>query len=348
MSGSGAASVASVASGASLLALGFDGLVPSREILDFIAAGGRAVVLFARNYDSPAQLARLCQSLHQAVPANSSDPDLLIAVDHEGGRVQRFRNGFTAIPAMRTLGAAAVQGDLETSLRAVEGAARTMASELRAAGIDLDFAPVVDVDSNPGNPVIGERSLGPDAALVATLASRFIATLQAGGVAACAKHFPGHGDTSVDSHLALPTLGHDRARLESLEWVPFRAAIAAGVASIMTAHVVLDSIDPGVPGTLSEKVVTGVLRGELGFDGLVFSDDLEMKAVADTVGVGPAAVGAIRAGCDLAIVSNTERLRREALAAVEAAVASGAIASERIAESRRRRTAALRRVSVAR
>jgi len=330
---------------ASLLALGFDGLAPSREILDFIARGGRAVVLFARNYDSPAQLTRLCQSLHRAVPAGDCDADLLIAVDHEGGRVQRFRNGFTAIPSMRALGAAAVHGDLDASLRAVDDAARTMARELGAVGMDLDFAPVVDVDSNPDNPVIGERSLGPDAALVATLAARFIATLQAGGVAACAKHFPGHGDTTVDSHLSLPQLAHQRARLESLEWVPFRAAIAAGVASIMTAHVVLDSIDPGVPGTLSEKVVTGVLRQELGFDGLVFSDDCEMKAVADTVGVGAAAVGAIRAGCDLAIVSNTERLRREALAAVDAAVASGSIAAERIDESRRRRSAALRRVA---
>jgi beta-N-acetylhexosaminidase len=173
-----------------------------------------------------------------------------------------------------------------------------MGAELRALGFDVDFAPVLDVHTNPNNPVIGDRAFGRDPELVARRALAFARGLDSAGILSCGKHFPGHGDTEVDSHLALPRLPHDLDRLRRVELAPFARAARAGLPMIMTAHVVFEAIDPGVPATLSRRVLGDLLRGELGYRGLVVSDDLDMNAIAGHTGVGDAAVRAVAAGCD--------------------------------------------------
>jgi beta-N-acetylhexosaminidase len=175
---------------------------------------------------------------------------------------------------------------------------QALAAELSACGIRLDFTPVMDVDTNPANPVIGDRSYGSDPVLVGRMGAAIIHGLQDKGVAACAKHFPGHGDTDVDSHFALPAVDHSRARLDEIELPPFRMAIEAGVASFMTAHVIVRELDDAVPATLSPPIVQGLLREEMGFEGVIFTDDLEMKAVSGRWGYAEAAVMAMNAGCD--------------------------------------------------
>ena len=176
--------------------------------------------------------------------------------------------------------------------------AAALAAELRAVGVTLDYAPVLDIHTNPANPVIGDRALGEDAATVARLGAAIIRGLQDHGVAACGKHFPGHGDTSVDSHLALPIVEHPPDRIRRVECVPFREAIRQGVAFVMTAHVLVPSLDEEHPATLSPAIIKGLLRDELGFQGVILSDDLEMKALSDRYPVPEAAVAAIAAGCD--------------------------------------------------
>jgi beta-N-acetylhexosaminidase len=195
-----------------------------------------------------------------------------------------------------------------------------LAAELKACGIGCDFAPVVDVDTNPKNPVIGDRSFGEDPERVGRLGAAMIRGLQEGGVVACAKHFPGHGDTEVDSHLALPALDHARSRLEDVELRPFRKAIEAGVASIMTAHVLVRGLDERLPATLSPVVIDGLLRRELHYDGVIVSDDLEMKAVADRWGPADSAVLAAQAGCDLLPVCKDHDAQVEAIEALVRAV----------------------------
>jgi beta-N-acetylhexosaminidase len=182
------------------------------------------------------------------------------------------------------------------------GAARTLGAQLAALGFSMDFAPVLDVDTNPDNPVIGDRAFGRDPDGVIRHGLAFAAGLAEGGVDGCGKHFPGHGDTDLDSHLKLPRLSHARSRLDAVELKPFHAAARARLPAIMTAHVVFDALDPGVPATLSHRVVTGLLRGELRFEGAIVSDDLEMKAVSDAYAIDEAAVAAIDAGCDLLLV----------------------------------------------
>jgi len=179
---------------------------------------------------------------------------------------------------------------------------RALGTELRALGFDIDFAPVLDVNTNPDNPVIGDRSLAAEASRVASLGIAFAAGLDEVGIVGCGKHFPGHGDTDIDSHLALPRLAHDLDRLRSVELVPFAAAARAELPMLMTAHVLFSAIDAQVPATLSARVVTELLRGELGYEGVVVSDDLDMKAIADNYGVGEAAVRAIEAGCDVLLL----------------------------------------------
>ncbi|MBM4112153.1 MAG: beta-N-acetylhexosaminidase [Phycisphaerae bacterium] len=306
-----------------LLCIGFEGTELDSTTALLLRDCAAGVVLFARNFVNREQVRGLISEVRRAA---GSRP-LIVAVDHEGGRVQRFRGaGFTDLPAARALGAG---GDASAVRRVAETAAR----ELRAVGVNLDFAPVLDVDSNPANPVIGERSCSRDPGVVARLGAEFVRALQEAGVAACGKHFPGHGDTHLDSHLDLPRLPHDRARLESIELPPFRAAIDAGVASIMTAHVVFDAIDPGVPATLSAAAIDGLLRRELGFDGMVVSDDLDMKAIADRFEVGAAAVRSVAAGCDLLLCCRSAENRDRAIAALAEAIESGALPRSRVARS---------------
>lgn len=237
------------------------------------------------------QIAALVARIAEAAP---QDSPLLVAVDQEGGRVARLGEPVLELPPMRALASLA-----DPAL--TERAGRLLGEQLKALGFTMDFAPVLDVDTNPDNPVIGDRSFGASAERVIEQALAFARGLHEGGVLSCGKHFPGHGDTDLDSHLALPRLGHDRARLDAVELAPFRAARGT-LPALMTAHVVFEQLAAGVPATLSRRVIEELLRGELGYEGLIISDDLEMKAVADHYGVEQAACLAIEAGCDTLLV----------------------------------------------
>ncbi|MCB9597088.1 MAG: beta-N-acetylhexosaminidase [Sandaracinaceae bacterium] len=312
------------AAGQVLLA-GYPAGDPPASILESLAEDALAgVILFKRNLaDGPAGAAEQIRALARAARRTP-----LVAVDQEGGRVQRLRAPVLELPPMRRLG---VLDDVDLTRRA----ARVLGRQLGAIGFNVDFAPVLDVDTNPDNPVIGDRSFGADPELVARHGVAFARGLRDAGLLACGKHFPGHGDTVDDSHFALPALPHAMDRLEAVELVPFRAA-AGEVGSVMTAHIVFRALDPDRPATLSRAVVTGLLREQLGYDGLVVSDDLEMKAIADHWSTGRAAVEAIRAGCDLLLICATVELLEEARAALAAEAArDGAFAARLDAAARR-------------
>ena len=314
-----------------LLMAGFPGTtltVELRAIAREFSLGG--VVYFARNVEEPAQVAEVSREI--VTLANGLPP--WVSVDQEGGRVARFKRGFTLWPPMSTLGRSGDEG-------LARRFARALAAEVRAVGITLDFAPVLDVFTNPKNTVIGDRALGERAEDVATLGVAIIEELQKAGIAACGKHFPGHGDTLADSHHDLPLVEHDPDRLRAVEFVPFRAAIAAGVASLMSCHVLVPAFDELRPGTLSPRIVQGLLRDELGFDGLVFTDDMEMKAIAARMPVPDACVAAVAAGCDVVLVcSGNHDLQFATLEALIRAVESGELPYSRVEQAlaRQRRT----------
>ena len=271
-----------------LLIAGFDGHtipVELRSLAREFGLGG--VILFRRNVAEPEQVAELSFEAAHLL----RDLPLWVAVDQEGGRVARLKAPFTEWPPMITLGRSGDAG-------LAERFARALAAELKAVGITLDFAPVLDIATNPANPVIGDRALSDNADEAARLGAAIIRALQAEGVAACGKHFPGHGDTSVDSHDALPLVEHPIEQLRDRELKPFKAAVEADVAAIMTAHLFMPALDEERPATLSRRIVTGLLREELGFEGLILSDDLEMKAISAAHPVPASAVLAIEAGCD--------------------------------------------------
>ena len=300
---------------------GFTGAEAPEWVLRRTNGGLGGVCLYARNIQNPEQLAELTASLH------AERPELLITIDEEGGDVTRLeaRTG-SSYPGNLALGAV-------DDIGLTRSVARAMGADLAAAGIDLDLAPVADVNSNPINPVIGVRAFGAQAAPVARQTAAWVAGLQEAGVAACVKHFPGHGDTSVDSHLALPVVNDDPHASGALE--PFRAAIAAGVRAVMSAHIVVPSID-GVPATISPKIMTGVLRGELGFEGLAVSDGLEMRAIAAGVGIVEGTVLALAAGCDLLCIGGGlagEDIADELREAIVAAVKAGRVSEARLAEA---------------
>ena len=302
-----------------LLMVGFEGHEPSAELRQLIRdAGVGGVILFARNVAEPAQVSELVRELQGLARDAGHARPLLLGVDQEGGRVARLKGEWATWPPLRAVGRIASE---ETAARL--GAA--LAEQVGSCGLHLDFAPVVDVDTNPKNPVIGDRSFGDDPDLVGRLAAAFIRGMQEGGVAACAKHFPGHGDTEIDSHLALPCVDHARARLDDVELRPFRAAVAAEVATIMTAHVLVRELDDRLPATLSPHVVGALLRQELGYDGVIVSDDLEMKAVAESWRPRVAAPLALAAGCDLLLVCKSPDSQAEAHEALVKAVEEGSI-----------------------
>src|SRR4051794_22879562 len=271
-----------------LLIAGFDGYQISPELRSLAREFGLGgVILFARNIAEPEQVAEVAFDASRLL----QDLPPWVSVDQEGGRVARLKKPFTEWPPMATLGRS---GDVKLA----ERFARALAAELRAVGVTLDYAPVLDIHTNPKNSIIGDRALSEQAKSVAELGAAIVRTLQAEGVAACGKHFPGHGDTSTDSHLELPLVEHPPELLREREFVPFKAAINAGVATMMTAHVFMPALDEQRPATLSKRIVTGLLRRELGFEGVIFSDDLEMKALANERAVPDSAVQAIAAGCD--------------------------------------------------
>jgi beta-N-acetylhexosaminidase len=303
-----------------LLVAGFNGHQISPELRSLAKEFGLGgIILFARNVGEPEQVAEVC------FEASRLTPDLppWVSVDQEGGRVARLKAPFTEWPPMATLGRS---GDS----RLAERFARALAAELKAVGFTLDYAPVLDVQTNPKNTVIGDRALADNAGDVARLGTAIIRTLQEEGIAACGKHFPGHGDTTADSHHELPLVEHPPERLREVEWVPFKAAVDAGVAAIMTAHVFVPALDDARPATLSRRIVTEVLRRELPFDGVIFSDDLEMKAIASAYAVPAAAVMAIEAGCDGTLICSGDHDTQAA--ALEALV--HAVEEERLPLSR--------------
>jgi beta-N-acetylhexosaminidase len=284
-----------------LLVVGFPGNDPEppAAITDALAAGDiGGVILFRRNVADIDQVVRLNAAIHEA--GASADAPPFVAVDQEGGRVVRLKDPLTPIPPMRAIGATE---DWELACDVAE----VIATEISAVGFNLNFSPVLDVDTNPDNPVIGDRAFSRDPEIVAQMGWAFLHGHHVAGVVPCGKHFPGHGDTDTDSHLELPVLNHPPERFEEVELVPFRKAISADIPMLMTAHVMVPALDTVHPATLSHAVMHRLLREELGYEGVVITDDLEMKAVADRYDVEEMVELGLRAGVDIFLICHTQQ-----------------------------------------
>ncbi|MBE0616135.1 MAG: beta-N-acetylhexosaminidase [Burkholderiales bacterium] len=282
--------------------------VAEAETLRHPLVGG--VILFSRNYHSPQQLCELTAAIRAL-----RQPELLIAVDHEGGRVQRFQQGFSRIPPMRNLGVA-WDRDRIAACKAATDIAYVLASELLACGVDFSFTPVLDVDFGASG-VIGDRAFHADPAAIAQLSSALIAGLNEAGMASVGKHFPGHGHVRADSHLAVPVDERRYAEIEAIDLVPYKALINHGLAAVMPAHVIYPDVDTH-PAGFSSKWLKQILRGQLGFDGMIFSDDLSMEGASVAGGVVERAKAALAAGCDMALLCNAPDAVPELLAGLTA------------------------------
>ncbi|MCL7427298.1 glycoside hydrolase family 3 protein [Streptomyces sp. YS415] len=306
---------------------GFPGTQAPDWLLRRLGEGLASVGLFGRNIATPEQVAALTAQLR------AEREDVLVAIDEEGGDVTRLevRTG-SSFPGNHALGAVD-----DTDL--TRQVAQELGRRLAACGVNFNWAPSADVNSNPANPVIGVRSFGADTALTARHTAAYVTGLQAAGVAACTKHFPGHGDTAIDSHEAMPRIEVGRDVLAERDLTPFRAAIAAGSRAIMTAHILVPALDPTRPATLSRPVLRDLLRGELGYDGLIVTDGMEMQAIAATYGIERGSVLALAAGADAICVGgglndeNTVRRLRDALVT---AVRTGELPEERLADAAER------------
>ncbi|WP_217182278.1 glycoside hydrolase family 3 protein [Streptomyces sp. AC495_CC817] len=306
---------------------GFTGTTAPDWLLRRLGEGLASVGLFGRNIVSPGQLAALTAQLR------AEHEDVLVAIDEEGGDVTRLevRTG-SSFPGNHALGAV---DDTDLTRQVAFALGRRLAQ----CGVNFNWAPSADVNANPSNPVIGVRSFGADPGLVARHTAAYVGGLQAAGVAACTKHFPGHGDTAVDSHLSLPRIDADRSLVDTRDLAPFRAAIAAGSRAMMSAHILVPVLDPDLPATLSRSVLTGLLRDELGYDGLIVTDGMEMRAISGTYGIEHGSVLALAAGADaicvgggLADEETVLRLRD----ALVTAVRTGELAEERLADAANR------------
>ncbi len=327
---------------AQLLVAGIEGTEPGEDAVQAVQGyqvGG--VILFGRNVESAEQLAALTNGLKEL---NGDYTPLFLCVDQEGGRVDRMPPEVTDLPSALDFGSIA---DPEARMDACFTLGQTLAAQCAAFGFNMDFAPSLDIWSNPENTVIGDRAFGTDAATVTGAANETALGILSGGVIPVAKHFPGHGDTAVDSHYGLPVVDKSLEELEELELRPFRQAIDTtcvygtyggdtSIPAIMVAHILLSQIDPDNPASLSPEVVTGLLREEMGYEGVVCTDDLTMGAISNTYGMGEAAVLAVEAGCDLLLVCHGADNLAEAHAALVEAVDSGRIPEERLDESVRR------------
>ena len=318
---------------------GFTGTTAPDWVLRRLGEGLASVGLFGRNIASDEQLAALTAQLR------AEREDVLVAIDEEGGDVTRLevRTG-SSFPGNLALGAVDDVG-------LTRQVAAELGRRLAACGVNLNWAPSADVNSNPGNPVIGVRSFGAGTDLVARHTAAYVTGLQSAGVAACTKHFPGHGDTAVDSHHALPRIDVDASVLAERDLVPFRAAIAAGSRAVMSAHILVPALDPDRPATLSRRILTDLLRGELGYDGLIVTDGMEMRAIAGTYGIERGSVLAVAAGADAICVggglADEETVRRLRDALVEA-VRTGELPEERLADAAERVRALARWTAAAR
>ncbi|MCP9455700.1 MAG: beta-N-acetylhexosaminidase [Nitrospira sp.] len=303
--------------------IGFDGTAVSSDLAAFFKEyrpGG--IILFSRNLESVEQIVALTNALQRCSPAIP----VLIAIDQEGGRVSRLPQEFTIFPAGEIVGRC-------RSLHWAYAAAEATARELRAVGINMNMAPVLDINSNPANPVIGDRAFGSTPELVRDVGWATAQGLQENGVIACGKHFPGHGDTVADSHHELPIVTASRDRIERFELLPFRYAAAQGIATMMTAHVLYRALDEHRPATLSPAIISTLLRHTWHYDGVVLTDDLEMHAIIDHYGIEDATVRSILAGCDIVLICTDRNRQVAAMEALHKAVLDGSIAPERIAQS---------------
>ena len=306
-----------------LLMVGFEGTELSSEFTAWLKEyrpGG--VIVFSRNLVDPPQVARLTNALQDLTPGNP----FLIAIDQEGGRVSRLPKEFTIFPPAATI-AACHSPELTYEASAIT------AKELRSVGINMNMSPVLDVNTNASNPIIGDRAFSEDPDIVGRMGAATVSALHDHGVLACGKHFPGHGDTTADSHKELPVVNLTRERLERIELTPFRFAISHGLRAMMSAHVHYPALDETTPATLSHAVMTGLLRDTLGFTGLTLSDDLEMQAILDHDSIGDAAVRTLQAGVDILLICKRQDLQTEAVEAVEKAVSSGALSLNSIEAS---------------
>jgi beta-N-acetylhexosaminidase len=315
-----------------LLALGFEGTVLPEAIVELASESGLGgVVLFARNCPSLDTVLALTDA------ARGLGPDVLVLVDHEGGRVHRLPPPFVRFPPAAAVGRV---GDPELAGRV----ARAMARELRAAGFDSGLTPVLDCSTDPRSQVVGDRAYSADPEVVAACGAAFIQATLAEGLIPVAKHFPGHGRTPLDSHLVLPEVDADLHDLQRTELQPFRRALAIGCPGVMVNHVRYRTLDGNWPASMSARIVGGLLRRNLGFDGLVLSDDLEMAAVRSQWGVGVAATRFLAVGGDLALICRLPETRDEAVMAVERALASGALTGAAVTSARARRVALRRQL----
>lgn len=302
-----------------MLLVGFEGLRAPDYILEWLAEGRiGGIILFARNVDTPAQLAELVRSLQTA----AKHPPL-ISIDQEGGIVARLREGFSESPGAMALGAA-------NSEALAEQVAAALGAELHALGINFNLAPVVDIGHDSSNPVISTRTLGAEAARVSRLAVAQVRGFQSAGVGACAKHFPGHGNTPTDSHVSLPVVSGSLDFLWETDLIPFRAVVEAGIASVMISHVKFEALDPDYPSTMSPVIITGLLRDEIGFEGLIVTDCMEMQAITQNYGAGESAVLAALAGVDAMFFSHTREYQEAAFNALLQAAESGRLSMMQI------------------
>jgi len=313
-----------------MLVVGFEGArrEPPEAVARALEAGELGgVILFTRNVDSLDQLVELNRRIHELAAGAELPP--FVAVDQEGGPVMRIRDGLTDVPAMRDVGG---RGDPEY----VADVSRVLARELRTLGFNLNFAPVLDVDTNPDNPVIGDRAFSDNPEQVARASGAYLFGHDAAGVVPCGKHFPGHGDTARDSHEELPVLAHEPERLREVELRPFKAAIRAGVPMLMTAHMLVPALDAVRPATFSPNIVDELLRRELQFEGVVVTDDLEMRAVADRYEISAMIDLGLATSVDLFLICHSEvrwQTARERL--IERALQEQSLA-DRIASSAER------------
>ncbi len=294
----------------SLFVVGFDGTTVPDSLAELIRdhhIGG--VILFKRNIESKNQLVKLIGN----IKALAKGREFIVSVDHEGGRVFRLPPPFTQWPPMAKVACA----------EEAYGIGQKMANELKEVGFNVNFAPVLDINTNIKNPVIGDRSFSHEPDVVASLGTALMRGLQDNGMIACGKHFPGHGDTSLDSHTDFPTLPHTLKRLEAIELVPFMVAIEAGVKSLMTAHVLYEGIDKDLPATLSPALIRDLLRFRMGFHGVIFTDDLQMAAISRRWGVSEACVMSLAAGCDICLICRDTAVEKSAIEHVIEAVKTG-------------------------
>lgn len=298
--------------------VGFDGPELDDKVIDLIRKYKIGnVILFAWNITGKEQLARLCRQIQELVLQETGKP-AWIAIDQEGGAVSRLPADTTRVPGAMAI---AATGNPENA----RAAGRITGEELRALGVNFNLAPVLDVNVSDANPVIGVRSYGDRPETVIRYALEMMNGLHEGGVLSCGKHFPGHGDTSVDSHLALPTVDKSLEQLRATELAPFKAAVDAGIPAIMTSHIMFPQLDPQYPATMSRRILTDLLRQEMGFEGLVLTDCMEMKAIQHSFGTVKGALHAVKAGVDLVLVSHTAATAEAVALAIREAVESGDI-----------------------